>query len=94
MSAPRRRGLAPLPESPVWITLSEAAQRLRLSTRTLRRWKAQGRFATFRVSPHRVLVRLDELDALVTLEAPHADARRAARRLMGEKTPRAATTMR
>ena len=51
--------------APVYLTLQEAAHRLRCSTKTVRRYVARGRLVGYRVGPTMLRVRTDELDAMV-----------------------------
>jgi excisionase family DNA binding protein len=50
----------------VWLTLPEAASYGRVSLRTIRRWRDTGRLPVFEISPRRVLVRVADLEALIT----------------------------
>jgi len=60
-----RRGPAPILDHPAWLTLHEGARHVRVSDRTLRRWRDLGRLQVFEVSSHRVLVRVADLEALI-----------------------------
>lgn len=51
-------------DRPHFETLSEAAERVGVSTKTLRRWIAAGRLRGYRVGPHLIRLDADEVDAL------------------------------
>ncbi len=59
-----------------YLTIQEAAVRLRCSTKTIRRYVAQGQLTGYRVGPTMLRLRADELDAMVTRGAmPNARTR-------------------
>jgi excisionase family DNA binding protein len=49
-----------------WATVAEAADRIKVTTKTIRVWIGQGRLTGYRFGPNTVRVDLDELDALGT----------------------------
>jgi excisionase family DNA binding protein len=49
-----------------YLTIQEAAVRLRCSTKTIRRYVATGQLTGYRVGPTMLRLRADELDAMVT----------------------------
>jgi excisionase family DNA binding protein len=49
----------------VYLTIQEAAVRLRCSTKTVRRYVARGQLVGYRVGPTMLRIRTDELDAMV-----------------------------
>ena len=57
-----------------WLTSDEAAARLKITRRTLDRWRADGLVTAYRMGPRSVRFRCDELDALLTPEGVRADA--------------------
>ena len=48
-----------------YLTLQEAAERLRCSTKTVRRYVASGRLTAYRVGPTMLRVSAEQLDAMV-----------------------------
>ena len=53
----------------VYLTIQEAAVRLRCSTKTIRRYVAKGQLVGYRVGPTMLRIRTDELDAMVVAGA-------------------------
>lgn len=49
-----------------WLTLSEAAKLLRISTVTLHRWIKQGRLPAYHVGPRKVRIRREDLARVFT----------------------------
>jgi len=49
-----------------WGTIQEAADQLKVSTKTIRRWITQGLIEAERVGPRLIRVRLNSLDQLGT----------------------------
>ena len=65
------------PGAPTYLTIQEAAQILRCSTKTVRRYVAKGSLAGYRVGPTMVRIRANELEALVSSGAiPNARSSR------------------
>jgi excisionase family DNA binding protein len=60
-----------------WVSLADAAERVGVTTRTLRRWIAAGTLPASRVGPRLVRVNLDDLEALLR-PIPAAGKRRQA----------------
>ena len=52
-----------------YLTIHEAAVRLRCSTKTVRRYIASGKLQAYRVGPTMLRIRLTDLDALVAAGA-------------------------
>ena len=48
-----------------YLTIQDAAIRLRCSTKTVRRYVASGKLVAYRVGPTMLRIRLTELDAMV-----------------------------
>jgi excisionase family DNA binding protein len=48
-----------------WLTLEEAARRVRVSTRTLQRWTARGLVPAYRPTPRVVRYRLVDIDGFI-----------------------------
>lgn len=55
-------GITPRP----WLTADEAADYLKITRRTLDRWRAAGILTGYRMGPRLVRFRCDDLDALLT----------------------------
>jgi excisionase family DNA binding protein len=63
---PGRREADPLPE---YLTIKEAAEQLRCSTKTVRRYVANGQLLGYRVGPIMVRIRAADLQAMVAAGA-------------------------
>ena len=71
---------------PLLLTCAEAAELLRLSTRTIRRWVDEGRLTAFRSHPGiggRLLLRRADVLAAVGIAEPGAPEAAAARKTRG-----------